>query len=77
MQLAFPDYKHILCFLHCCRNIQHKPAELGICGAYARAFLTDIFGTQTGTHLTCGLVDANSEAEFDSALKDLEGTWKK
>ena len=75
-QLVFPDCKHVLCFLHCRRNIQHELAELGICGAYARAFLTDIFSTQTGTCLTCGPVDANSEAEFNSALMGLESTWK-
>ena len=34
-QLAFPNSKHILCFLHTRRNIRHKLSEIGISGNYA------------------------------------------
>ena len=74
-QLAFPQSKHILCFLHSQRNIKHKLNELGITGNCARDFIEDIFGSQVGSHFTSGLVDTISEAEFESSLKDLEQIW--
>jgi hypothetical protein len=68
-QLAFPNSKHILCFLHMKRNIKHKLSELGVAGSYTKQFISDIFGSQSG------LADSPSEAEFYSRLENLETIW--
>ena len=74
-QLAFPDCKHILCFIHMKRNLTSKLRELGFNEADTKRFLNDIFGFQSGTHKVDGLVDAKTEAEFDQKLKDLKAIW--
>ena len=56
-QMAYPNCKHILCFLHQCRNIQFKLSEMGISSKYASLFVRDIFGFQEGTPFVSGLVD--------------------
>lgn len=68
-QLAFPQSKHILCFLHSRKKIKHELNELGITGNCAQAFIEDIFGSQIGSHFTSSLVDAKS------SLKDMEQIW--
>ena len=74
-QLAFPNSKHILCFLHTRRNIRHKLSEIGISGNYAKVYIDDIFGTQHGSHLLSGLVDCTSETDFEASVKYLEEIW--
>ena len=76
-QLALPSSKHILCFLHSRRNIKYKLSELGMGGDYSKEYISEFFGLQTGTHLTRGLVDSNSEEEFQTNLENLQHLWKR
>ena len=76
-QLAMPSSKHVLCFIHSRRNIKRKLSELGMPERYVKEYMSEIFGVQTGTHFTCGLVDCTSEEEFDLMLRNLENVWNK
>ena len=76
-QLAMPSSKHVLCFIHLRRNIKHKLGELGMPERYVKEYMSEIFGVQTGTHFTCGLVDCTSEEEFDLMLRNLVNIWNK
>ena len=71
-KLAFPNCKHIQCFLHTRRNIVYKLTEIGLPAA---EFIREIFGFQNGTHFTSGIVDSRSEIEFEEKLKKLKDIW--
>ena len=65
-QLLFANAKHLLCFIHVRDCIIRQLRELGICGAAGKPFVSDIFGSQEGTHKYPGLVDCHFPVDFDS-----------
>ena len=71
----FPHAIQLRCFLHFKRNMQEKLHELGMSKAIMAEFISDVFGKQRGSCHTEGLVDCNSECEFDEKLKGLEKKW--
>jgi hypothetical protein len=73
--IQFRDAKHLLCFLHVKERIKMKLRDLRVSDEFIKLYLTDIFGQQEGTHLFCGLVDCDSDDEFDEQLLKLEDTW--
>ena len=73
--ICFPKAVHLRCVNHLRQNIKDKLRSLGITQGDCKEFLSDIFGVQRGDHLEVGLIDAESEAMFSSALKRLKDKW--
>ena len=59
--------------LHVQKNIQSKMKELGISRNYQKMFNTELFGDEC-LRLK-GLIDADSEQEFDDKLSKLVQVW--
>lgn len=74
-QLQFASSKHFLCFIHVRHCIVRKLRELGICGAACKPFISDISGSQEGTHKYSGLVDCDLPVDFDKQLLELKENW--
>ena len=66
---------HLLCFNHCRENIKRKLRELNVPPLVASDYIFDIFGGQRGTTFVEGLVDAESECDFDKKLAEFKDTW--
>ena len=64
------------CFLHFKDNIKRELTERGITAEAKKQFLDEIFGIQDGTTKYIGLVDCNSDEEFDSKLAALKAKWE-
>ena len=74
-QVQFKESKHVLCFLHVKDNLKCKLHDIGVTGATADQFLKDVFGNVVGTTKIAGLVDCDTEEEFDTVLAGLEPIW--
>lgn len=72
--LQFPNSIHLLCFLQVKDRIAIKLKEIGI-ATDDKAFMREILGYQEGTHFFTGLVDCDSEEEFDQKFAALEVVW--
>jgi hypothetical protein len=55
--------------------MQEKLHDYGISKGTAAEIIADVFGKQCGSCFMDGLVDCNSESEFDKKLKELEKKW--
>ena len=64
------------CFLHFKDNIKRELTERGIATHAKKQLLDEIFGIQDGTTKYMGLVDCNSEEEFDCKLAALKAKWE-
>ena len=64
------------CFLHFKDNIKRELTDRGITGDAKEQFISEIFGTQEGSVKYYGLVDCDSENEFDSKLDMLKQEWE-
>ena len=64
------------CFLHFKDNIKRELTERGITAEAKKQFSDEIFGIQDGTTKYTGLVDCNSDEEFDSKLAALKANWE-
>ena len=73
--LCFPKAVHLRCVNHLRQNIKDKLRSLGILQSDCKEFISDIFGVQRGDHLEVGLIDAESEGKFYTALKRLKDKW--
>lgn len=74
----FPFAVHLRCFRHMKQDIQRKlNIDMGFSTDSVSAIIASIFGQKDGPTFFEGLVDANSEVEFDSQLKFLEKKWGK
>ena len=69
------QHSFVMCFLHVKDRKKVKLRDLGVNTECAKFFVNDIFGQQQGTHLFCGLVDCDSEAEFDEKLCQFKDVW--
>ena len=67
-QHEFPASVHLQCSIHMRRNIKDKLHELRVCESTAQIILGDIFGRQVELQHMDGLVDAESEEEFDEGV---------
>ena len=64
---------HLRCFRHMRQDIKQKlTADMGFPADIASEVLADIFGNKEGPTFFEGLVDCNSEDEYDSKLSMLE-----
>ena len=72
---AFPSLAiHLRCFRHFRGNFQSHLKNLGI--NETRSYYDEVFGKQDGS-IYQGLLDANSEDEFDARLNSLRESWAK
>ena len=69
----FPLVTWLSCFKHVEDDIKRKLNNLGIKDPLQREFLDDIFGNEEGKEK--GLVDADSNADFDVQLESLYPVW--
>lgn len=71
----FPHSLNIQCFRHMRNNISRKLQGLGVSETAAGEYLRDIFGVKRNSEVEYGLVDATSDSEFDTELKNYEIIW--
>lgn len=74
-QVCFPHAVHLRCTNHLRQNVKDKLHSLGVPQRVFSEFLADIFGVQKGSHFEAGLIDADSEASFLTALGNLKHLW--
>ena len=74
-KICFPKAIHLRCVNHLRQNIKDKLRFIGITQGDCKEFLNDIFGVQRREHLEIGLIDAESEAIFSTALMRLNDKW--
>ena len=67
---------HLTCFIHFRQNIKRKLQELQYPESAIKEVVSDIFGCKQGSTLSEGLVDSNSDEEFNEKLNLLEERWK-
>ena len=58
---ASPEAIHLLCSLHCRRNIKDKLQDLHVGGYAQEIVIADIFGKQIGTQQIEGLVENENQ----------------
>ena len=63
------------CFIHFKDNIKRELGDRGFQSGEKQQFLEEIFGRQEGTVRFFGLVDSDSEDEFDARLESLKDSW--
>ena len=73
--MQFKNSTHLVCFIHVKDCIIRKLRDIGIDKNGSNAFVEEIFGIQQGSHLYTGLVDCESEIEFDEKLRKLKNIW--
>ena len=73
---CLPFAQHICCALHLSRDIQEKMKSIGVPQHYQSLFLQDVMGSFQTPGMK-GLVDAESDEEFDEMLLNLCPIWKK
>ena len=73
---SFPTAIHLLCSIHARRNVTSKLREVGVCESVQRIIVGDIFGKQVGTQYLEGLVDVESEQQYEDGLQSLCERWK-
>ena len=73
--VCFPHAVHLRCTIHMRKNVKDKLRSLSVPQSVASEFLDDIFGKQTGSHFEAGLIDAESEASFRTALSNVQCRW--
>lgn len=64
------------CPIHFKDNIKRKLGNRGFQSGEKQKFLKEIFGRQEGTVKFFGLVDSDSDDEFDARLENLKAGWK-
>ena len=75
LHMCFPNATGLRCFIHFQDNIEPKLKMSS--AAMKRAIIRDIFGHQIGDVYHKGLLDSNSESEFDEKLLQLQEKWEK
>lgn len=63
------------CFVHFRDNLRRELKKRGLTTNTIEEFITEIFGKQQGSTMYQGLVDCNSEEEFDAKLDGLKEKW--
>ena len=75
-QHEFPTSIHLQCFNHVRRNVKAKLQELAISDCTAQVILGDIFGKMVEFQHFDGLVDADSDEEYEEGLQSLCQKWE-
>lgn len=64
------------CFIHFKENIKRELSSRGFSAEVKRLFIDEIFGRRDGSCKFYGLVDRDSEVEFDDMLENLQTDWE-
>ena len=68
--------KSLHCFRHFCQNVEDMLSRAGIKGASATQYIWEIFGkVATDGSYETGLLDSESDDEFDAMLASLKPVW--
>ena len=73
MHVVFDKAIHLRCFLHFRGNLDSKLREWNVPRGVRIKFLRDVFGNPSDFHT--GIVDADSEDEFDAMVDSLVSVW--
>ena len=73
--ICFPNATHLRCTNHLRQNVKDKLRAFGVSQSVLSELLADIFGVQKGSQFEHGLIDADSEASFDTLLGHLKHRW--
>ena len=65
------------CFIHFKDNIKRELSSRGFSSDKRKLFMAEIFGAQDGPRKYCGLVDRDSEDDFDDMLTTMQVEWEK
>ena len=71
---SFNSSQHLLCMLHSRRNVEAKLAEIGVT-KNANRISRSIFGEQVGATRYEGIVDAQTDEQYEEQLTHWTGTW--
>ena len=75
-QHELTDSIHLQCFIHVRRNIKDRLHELHVREGTVQVILGDIFGQDVELERMDGLVDAESDEEFDEGVQFLCQKWQ-
>ena len=77
LESCFPNALGLRCFIHKKKNIEHHLHEkMHVSAGDRKKILDDLFGRSEGDTYVSGLVDAESEAEFDEDQEELLTRWE-
>ncbi|XP_062595876.1 uncharacterized protein LOC134257249 [Saccostrea cucullata] len=66
---------HLICEIHARENCERKLKSLNFKEPHINLFLNEIYGQQHGNKRIGGLIDCETEADFDSSLINLGRKW--
>ena len=72
----FPFAIHLLCTIHMRRNVKQQLIDRKFPEEHRRATLDEVFGAKRGTVHFEGLIDCNTNKEFDEKLESLKQRWE-
>ena len=72
----FPFAIHLLCTIHMRRNVKQQRIDRKFPEEHRRAMLDEVFGAKRGTVHFEGLIDCNTNKEFDEKLESLKQRWE-
>ena len=73
---VFPSAVHLLCSLHMRRSLKMKLRDLNVGESLQKVVIDDIFRKQVATHKVEGLLDAETDEEFDEGFILLSNKWE-
>ena len=73
LKASFPNADHLLSFIHTEDNVIKKCLNLNV---DSRIYIKEIFGVKSGNTKVKGLVDCNSDEEFERECLRLVEMWK-
>ena len=75
-QSVFKKSKHIRCFIHFEKNIDRKLVKIGVDSCNSKILKADLLGQQIGATFHEGIVDSDSEEEFEARFLNLKINWE-
>ena len=70
---CFPNADHLLCWIHSKDNVTRKLADLKL--RFPKSYINEIFGEKSGNVEVKGLLDSESQEEYESEWKRLKKIW--
>ena len=73
IKICFPNADHLLCWIHSKDNVKRKLADLKL--RFPKSYINEIFGEKRGNVKVKGLLDSESQEEYESEWKRVEKIW--
>ena len=70
---CFPNADHLLCWIHSKDNVKRRLADLKL--RFTKNYINEIFGEKSGNLKIKGLLDSESQEEYESEWNRLEKIW--